>query len=59
MSDKSSPDATDAFVFNLSEIISEVRREAKERKADRSEPLGVENEHVEAEELKSTSSDSS
>ena len=57
MGDKSSPDATGTFVFDLHEIISEVRREAKERQADSSEPPRVENEHVEAEELKSGSSD--
>ena len=46
MGDESSPAATGTFVFNLREIISEVRRVAKERKADSPEPLGVENEHV-------------
>ncbi len=59
MGDKRIPAGTGTFVFDLHEIISEVRREAEERRADRPDPLGVENEDVEAEELKPASSDSS
>jgi len=40
MRDKSRPAETGTFVFDLHEIISEVRREAKERKADRPDSLG-------------------
>ena len=40
MGDKSSPAATGTFVFDLREIISEVRREAEVRKAESLDPLG-------------------
>jgi hypothetical protein len=40
MGDESGPAATGTFVFDLDEIISEVRREAKERKADSPDSLG-------------------
>ena len=40
MGDKSGPAATGTFVFDLHEIISEVRREAKVRKADSLDSLG-------------------
>ena len=40
MGKKGNPHATGSFIFDLHEIISEVRRDAEERKTDRPDPLG-------------------